>query len=136
MPKVMQEQKLLCALALNHPDFAAYATQLPPAMEAGSPALPPAIAQDVITVLRNDPETALAIDRLRNTPDGITKYSLTGGTVTVAMVVFLLRSHVRIHRRDNGTWEFFIESKPTEGSPMADTFKRILDWFKDSGLFS
>ena len=136
MPQREQDKRLLCAMALNDPDFAAYAADLPPAMGTASQTLPPALVQDVITVLREEPETAQTVDNWRNGTAGMKSYSLTGGAVTIAVTLFLLRSHIRIHRRDNGSWELLMESKPNQGSPVADAISRILDWLRDSGMLS
>lgn len=136
MSQQTQDQTLLSRLAQSHPDFAAYAAALPSAMETNL-ALPPEHAQDILSFLSHDPEMAPLIEKWQNEPAGIKTFSLAGTTaLTTAVIFFLLRSHIKIHRHDTGKWELFFESKPGEGGSVVDAAKRIYDWLKGSGLFS
>lgn len=135
MPKNERTQNLLVAMAQSNPDYTAYSSDLPLPTSAASQTLPPELTEDVITVLREVPENALTIDKWRNDSMEMRNFSFTGGAVTTAVVLFLLRSHIRIHRREDGSWEFFMESKPSQNNPVSEALKRILDWLKDIGIF-
>lgn len=57
-----------------------------------------------------------------------------GGTAvfTLAAVVWLLRTHIRIKRNENGQWTVLIENKPPKNSSFDQLIEKIKEIFEQT----
>jgi len=117
---------LVQRLAAADPDYAeaareAAALSLPPL----APSRQAELARQTLRVLADDPRRAhvlavLAQDRGAQRFDG----GVTSATILVSVAV-LLRTHVKFHRKPDGSIEFKIEYKPTDGKMLTELLRKV-----------
>jgi hypothetical protein len=78
-----------------------------------------------------DPQQAGAIQVLLNST---APQRFDGGTtvLTLAAVVWLLRTHIRIKRNDNGQWTVLIENRPPKNSSLDQLIEKIKAIFEQT----
>ncbi|PTN12782.1 hypothetical protein [Nitrosomonas aestuarii] len=78
-----------------------------------------------------DPQQAEAIQVLLNST---APQRFDGGTAvfTLAAVVWLLRTHIRIKRKENGQWTVLIENKPPKNSSLDQLIEKIKAIFEQT----
>lgn len=127
-----QARQILQTIATSKPDYAAWAAQFADNATTRQP-LPPELVQDVLAVLAEDPQQAVAIKAMSNHP-GATRSFFPGGEVaTLLAVAFVLRTHIRIKRSPSGKWEFLIEHKPADSKLLGALLKKLEDWLGENG---
>ena len=115
----MNTNEILRTIAAADPDFAGYCESLPAQINKKSD-LPPELLFDVMTILQDDPDMATAIKAYSASSGNMQTYavSVLAGVGTLAAVVFLLRTHIRIKRNASGQWEFLFEHKPEDNDML------------------
>ena len=112
-----QPTQALCTFAAHDPAFAAFAAELP--AELAQRELPPELLTDAAALLRAErPEFALWMDRPDGPQDKFAVGAIVASAATLAAVVFLLRSRIKILRKEDGTWSFLFEHKPADNDLM------------------
>ena len=113
-------QQIICAVAESDPQFAVaakeYAAMLPEA-----PTLPEGFAADMVELLRQEPETAEAVDFYEKNGDELQHFG-AGMIVTATLVLtaslFLLGTHIKFELDKDGKKYFKIEHKPADNQLM------------------
>jgi len=120
-------QTILQALARRDPDYAAFASELPPDLANADAELPPALAADILTLLRPEyPELARVTDEYP--ADQTFSGPLAAGGLLVA-ALFLLRSHIKIKRTSTSKWSFQYEHKPMDNELLKTVIDALIGIF-------
>jgi len=78
-----------------------------------------------------DPQQAETMQAILNNP---VPQRFDGGTTvfTLAAVVWLLRTHIKIERNHDGKWKLLIENKPPKNSPLDQLIEKIKAIFEQA----
>jgi hypothetical protein len=117
---------ILKTLAAADPDYPAWAASAPHAT-AKQP-LPPALAEEVLSLLAADPQQAALINALRHNPLAAQRYVGVTELAEYLPLLFLLRTHFKFKIGSNGKWEFLLETKPTDSKTLQTVLKKLTDW--------
>jgi hypothetical protein len=124
---VPQTLDTLRALAAVDPDF-------PPFVELHSELARVEVAPDtaadltrtVFQVLQQMPDRSVQLQRLKPSDR---RSSFDAGVASVPLLLtaaFLLRTHIRIERKDRGTWSFVAEYKPADSQLVRKLLETIV----------
>jgi len=117
-----QPNQALQSFATHDPAFAAFAAELPAALMQTE--LPPELLDDVTALLCAErPEFDLWANMPDVAQDRYAVGAIAASAATLAAVVFLLRSRIKLQRKEDGAWSFLFEHKPADN----DLMKRVLD---------
>lgn len=118
---------LLHRLAVADPDFLAEKKRLASLTHLTlSAAEQTALAQETLAVLRESPEQKQAIRTLTENHEPAKNYD--GGLLTAGVlvaIVFLLRSHIKVKRHNDGRLEFLFEHKPADSKLLSQLLDRL-----------
>lgn len=119
---------LLAALANTHPDYHHQVKHLNAALNtvALSTNEQITLAKDLLAAVAEDPQEA---KRLAVLQQSTSTHSFDGGigsATALAIIVFLLRTHIRFERQTDGKFKFKVEHKPVDNKLM----KALLDKLK------
>ena len=119
-------KQILQILAQSNPDFPAFSSGL--GSEKAATQLPPELLADILAILSEDPQQAIAMTALSQTAD-TSKSFMTGGEVTILLAVaFLLRTHLKVERGTNGKWKFLAEYKPGDSKLLTTLLQKLEAW--------
>lgn len=120
------KETAIWALAQQNPDFAAFYEEYKEKVTLAEP-LPGELIDGVITAAEQDP----VLDSMARQYQENANAAKTFGTPTIAAVsiliasLFLISTHVKIHRTEDGKWEFLIEHD-TPDSALLEKIIQIL----------
>jgi len=118
---MMETKQALQTFAAHDPAFASFAAELPEGLAQRE--LPPELLADAADLLRAErPEFASWMDRPDRPQEQFSVGAIIASAATLAAVVFLLRSRIKIQRKEDGAWTFLFEHKPADN----DLMKRVL----------
>ena len=125
----MNNLEIIQTLASTHPDFSHFQAEY---HELNKTEVSDELLEQTLTLLEQDPEQAIAIAAMRNSP-ATTKSFMTGGDVAIFVAVaFVLRTHIRLERETDeygdGKWKFLLEHKPGDSKLITELFKKLEAW--------
>ena len=125
----MNNLEIIHTLASTHPDFSHFQADHTDLNKAEMPA---ELLKQTLTLLKQDPEQAAAINAMRNNP-ATTKSFMAGSDVAIFVAVaFLLRTHIRLERKTDESgdakWTFLLEHKPGDTKLITELFKKLETW--------
>ena len=78
---------------------------------------------DVIAIAEKEPDLSSAVKRCRENTQSAQSFAIPGlpeiGVLIAAL--FLLRTHIKIHRTEDGKWEFLVEHSSSNDSALEKT---------------
>jgi hypothetical protein len=87
------------------------------------------LARQALLVLAEDPEAAIAIERMASTPaDGAETFDFGIGLAVAALIV--LQTHVKFERAPDGKWSLKVEKKPTSDSLVKGLVQKLIGFAK------
>lgn len=120
----METKQALQSFAAHDPAFAAFAAQLPAGLAQRE--LPPELLADAADLLCAErPEFALWMDRPDGPQEKFAVGAIIAGAATLAAVVFLLRSRIKLQRKEDGAWTFLFEHKPADNELMKHVLEAL-----------
>jgi hypothetical protein len=122
-----KELEVVLALANSDRDFFDFANEysLDTSLSAQQQQ---ALAEETLRVLSEDPEYAAQINSLASS--ATTTRSIGVDVAVVVAITFLLRTHMKIERNEEGKWNFLIEHKPADDSALDALLNRIVSILK------
>lgn len=122
----------ILALAQRDPGFGEFYLQYQDQMILPAP-LPAGFWDDVIAVAEKDPALSSAVKRCRENAQAAQSFAIPGlpeiGVLIAAL--FLLRTHIKIHRTEDGKWEFLVEHSSSDDGTLEKIAHVLADLFKN-----
>ncbi len=120
------KESTIWALAQQDPGFAAFYAQYQEQMTLASP-LPAEFVDAVITAMEKDPALSARAIQYQENAQAAMMYGIPAlpelGVLIAAL--FLLSTHIKVHRTKDGRWEFLIEHKAS-GDGALEKIAQIL----------
>ena len=117
---MMQHQDMIKALASGHRDFERFSSGITADLDLSNDSQQ-TLAQELLKFLREDEFKAQQLTILES---GVTKTVGVDVAFFVA-VAFLLRTHIKLSKKESGEWDFLIEHKPSDSEVLTSLLKRI-----------
>jgi hypothetical protein len=87
------------------------------------------LARQALLVLAEDPEAAIAIERLASMPtEGGQTFDFGIGIAVAVLIV--LQTHVKFERNPDGKWSLKVEKKPTSDSLVKGLVQKLIGFAK------
>jgi hypothetical protein len=87
------------------------------------------LTRQALLVLAEDPEAAIAIERLATIPGDSAQVFDFGIGVAVAVLI-VLQTHVKFERNPDGKWSLKVEKKPTSDSLVKGLVQKLIGFAK------
>lgn len=128
---IRSKEITIWALAQQNSEFAAFCDKYQKEITLTTP-LPAGFVDGVIEVVEQDPSLApMAKHYLENAQTAMT-FSVSGlpeaGVLIAAL--FLLSTHIRFHRTEEGKWEFLVEHQVADNSTLEKIVQALSDMLK------
>lgn len=125
-------QSTILALAQRDPGFAAFYSQYQDEIILPAP-LPVDFWNDVITITEKDPALSSAVKRCRENAQAAQSFAIPGLPEIAVLIaaLFLLKTHIKIHRAEDGKWEFLVEHRSSEDGTLEKIACTLADLFKN-----
>ena len=125
------KESSLWALAQQDPGFAAFYTEYREKITLTAP-LPVELLDGVVEVVEQDPALAPAVKRYLENAQTASAFAVPGlpeaGILIAAL--FLLGTHIKFHRTEDGKWEFLLEHSASENSTLERIAQMLFEFFK------
>lgn len=125
------KESTLWALAQQDPGFAAFYAEYQGELTLTAP-LPADLVDGVIEVVEQDPAMAPAAKRCLENAQAAAAFAVPGlpeaGVLIAAL--FLLGTHIKIHRTQDGKWEFLLEHPAAESGALEKIVQMLSELFK------
>lgn len=125
------KKSTILALAQQDPGFAEFYSQYQNQVVLPAP-LPIDFWDDVIAIAEEDPVLSSAAKRCRENAQAAQSFAIPGlpeiGVLIAAL--FLLKTHIKIHRTENGKWEFLVEHSSSEDGTLKKIACVLANLFK------
>lgn len=122
----------ILTLAQRDPSFVEFYSQYQDQIILPAP-LPIDFWDDVIAIAENEPALSSAVKRCRENAQTAQSFAIPGlpemGVLIAAL--FLLSTHVKIHRTEDGKWEFLLEHKASDDGTLEKIAQMLADLFKN-----
>ena len=83
------------------------------------------ICKEALQVMKEiSPEREAVIEKLSQEEAG-QQFFEPASAIWLASIIILLRSHIKYHKRSDGTWEFKVEHKPADSQLITEFLKKI-----------
>ena len=119
-------------LAQRDPSFAEFYLQYQEQIVLPTP-LSVDFWDDVIAIAEKEPDLSSAVKRCRENTQSAQSFAIPGlpeiGVLIAAL--FLLRTHIKIHRTEDGKWEFLVEHSSSNDSALEKIACVLADLFKN-----
>ena len=119
-------------LAQQNPDFADFYLQYQDQIVLPAP-LPIDFWDDVIVYAEKEPALSSAVKHCRGNAQTAQTFAIPGlpeaGVLIAAL--FLLSTHIKIHRAKDGKWEFLLEHKASNDGILEKIAQLLTDFFKN-----
>ena len=126
------KKSTIMALAQQDPGFADFYLQYQDQIVLPAP-LPVGFWDDVIVFAEKEPALSSAVKRCWENAQVAQTYAIPGlpeaGVLIAAL--FLLSTHIKIHRTKDGKWEFLLEHKASNDGTLEKITKLLTDFFKN-----
>lgn len=87
---------------------------------------------DVIAIAEKEPALSSAVKRCRENAHAALTFAIPGlpevGVLIAAL--FLLSTHIKIHRTEDGKWEFLVEHNASDDGILEQIAQILTDYFK------
>ena len=121
----------LWALAQQDPDFSAFYTEYREKITLTTP-LPVELLDGVVEVVEQDPALAPAVKRYLENAQAASAFAVPGlpeaGILIAAL--FLLGTHIKFHRTEDGKWEFLLDHPASENGALERIAQILSEIFK------
>jgi len=125
------QKSTILALAQRDPGFAEFYLKYQDQIVLPAP-LPVDFWDDVIAIAQKEPALSRAVKRCRENGHAAPTFAIPGlpeaGVLIAAL--FLLSTHIKIHRTKDGKWEFLVEHNASEGGTLKHIAQILTDYFK------
>lgn len=126
------QKHAIFVLAQRDPGFAEFYSQYQD--QIVPPAPPPAgFWDDVIAITEKEPAQSSAVKRCQVNAQAAQSFAIPGlpeaGVLLAAL--FLLRTHIKIHRTEEGKWEFLVEHNASDDGTLEKIARVLADLFKN-----
>ena len=122
----------ILALAQRDPSFAEFYSQYQDQIILPAP-LPIDFWDDVIAIAEKEPALSSAAKRCRENAQAAQSFAIPGlpeaGVLIAAL--FLLKTHIKIHRTEDGKWEFLVEHKASDDGTLEKIVQTLAGLFKN-----
>ena len=119
------------ALAQRDPGFAEFYSQYQDQLVPPAP-LPAEFWDEVIAFAEEEPALSSEMKRCRENAQAAQTFAVPGlpemGVLIAAL--FLLKTHIKVHRTEAGKWEFLLEHKASDNHTLAKIGQMLADLFK------
>jgi len=119
------------ALAQRDPGFAEFYLQYQDHIVLSAP-LPVDFWDDVIAIAEKEPALSSAVKRCRESTYSAPAFAIPGlpevGVLIAAL--FLLKTHIKIHKTEDGKWEFLLEHNASDDGTLEHIAQILTDFFK------
>lgn len=125
------KESTLWALAQQDPDFAAFYTEYREKITLTAP-LPAELLDGVIEVVEQDPALAPVVKRYLENAQAAAAFAVPGlpETGILFAALFLLGTHIKFHRTEDGKWEFLLEHPAYENGTLERIVQILSELFK------
>ena len=125
------KESTLWALAQQDPGFAAFYSKYREKITLTAP-LPADFVDGVIEIVEQDPALAPTAKRYLENAQAAASFAVPGlpeaGILIAAL--FLLGTHIKFHRTEDGKWEFLLEHTASENSTLEKIAQMLSELFK------
>ena len=125
------KESTLWALAQQDPGFAAFYAEYREKITLTAP-LPSELLDGVIEVVEQDPALAPTAKRYLENAQAASAFAVPGlpeaGILIAAL--FLLGTHIKFHRSEDGKWDFLLEHPVSENSTLERIVQILSELFK------
>lgn len=125
------KKSTILALAQRDPGFAEFYLQYQDQIVLPAP-LPIDFWDDVIAIAEKEPALSPAVKSCRENAQAAQSFAIPGlpemGVLIAAL--FLLRTHIKIHRTKDGKWEFLWEHSASDDGVLEKIAQILTDLFK------
>lgn len=126
------KKSTILALAQQDPSFTEFYLQYQDQLVLPAP-LPIDFWNDVIAIAEKEPTLSSAVKRCRESAQAAQSFAIPGlpeaGVLIAAL--FLLSTHIKIHRAENGKWEFLLERNASDDGVLEKIAQILTDLFKN-----
>ena len=126
------QKSTILALAQQDPSFAEFYLQYQDQIVLPAP-LPIDFWDDVIVIAEKEPALSSAVKHCRENAQASQAFAIPGlpelGVLIAAL--FLLRTHIKIHRTKDGKWEFLLEHNSSDDGTLEKIAQVLADLFKN-----
>lgn len=124
-------KSIILALAQQDPNFAEFYLQYQNQIVLHE-SLPAEFWDNMITIAEKEPALSSAVKRCRENVQAAQAFAIPGlpeaGVLIAAL--FLLRTHIKIHRTEDGKWEFLIEHNASDDGTLEKIAQILANLFK------
>lgn len=126
------QKSTILALAQQDPSFAEFYLQYQDQIVLPAP-LPIDFWVDVIVIAEKEPALSSAVERCRENAQAAQAFAIPGlpelGVLIAAL--FLLKTHIKIHRTKDGKWELLLEHNSSDEGTLKKIAQVLADLFKN-----
>ena len=126
------KKSTILALAQQDPGFGDFYLQYQDQFVLPAP-LPIDFWNDVIAIAEKEPALSSAVKRCRENEQAFQTFAIPGlpeaGVLIAAL--FLLSTHIKIHKSKDGKWEFLLEHKASNDGTLEKIAQLLTDFFKN-----
>lgn len=126
------KKSTILALAQRDPGFAEFHLQYQDQIVLPAP-LPIDFWDDVIVIAEKEPALSSAVKHCRENAQTAQAFAIPGLPEMVVLIaaLFLLRTHIKIHRTKDGKWEFLVEHNSSDDGTLQKIAQILADLFKN-----
>lgn len=125
------QKSTILALAQRDSNFAEFYLQYQDQIILPAP-LPVDFWDDVIAIAEKEPAMSSAVKRCRENTQAAQTFSISGlpeaGVLIAAL--FLLKTYIKIHRTEDGKWEFLLEHNVSDDGTLEKIARILADLFQ------
>lgn len=126
------QKSTILTLAQRNPSFAEFYSQYQDQIVLSAP-LPIDLWGDVLAIAEKEPDLSSAVKRCRENVPSVPSFAIPGlpemGVLIAAL--FLLRTHIKIHRTEEGKWEFLVEHSSSDDGTLEKIARVLANLFKN-----
>lgn len=126
------KKSTILALAQQDPSFAEFYLQYQDQFVLPAP-LPVDFWEDVIGFAEKEPALSSAVKHCRENAQVAQTFAIPGLPEAEVLIaaLFLLSTHIKIHRTKDGKWEFLLEHKASSDGILEKIAQLLTDLFKN-----
>ena len=115
------KESVLWAMANSDPEFEGYYNGHKDQFHVKGD-LPDNFSEKVLKILSEERENAQLVEKYEKNLSQMKQYSISGlpAISIIIAAAFLLRLHIRVHRSEEGKWEFLMEYKAPDNHLIKD----------------
>ncbi len=124
-------KRTILALAQQDPSFAEFYLRYQDQIVLSAP-LPADFWDAVIAIADKEPSLSSAVKRCRENAHTTQAFAVPGLPEVAVLIaaLFLLNTHIKIHRTEGGKWEFLVEHNTSDDGTLKQIAQMLTDFFK------